>query len=330
MFKPSEKASSFVAEALDLDRPLAGFWQKPELGYEWIDWEVGPDEHFDGLPPDLGPWLIPKGREWIRYPILRRRRLLPVLVELGMKCTPERILTFANEWGSLGRGERVVPGRLGRGLSGASLGTWRSSAGMFSALWHLWEWVSREDRDQIAPFVRWERSPTRVIVSMIVRGGVPDRSLTRSLDPERGDVSLDAFGGAAPGECLQGRFRVLTEASNDPWNLLTKWPTSDVFEPMRYYVAHSVNEALRGGISRAVLPYVDYAVRYFPDSLLSAAYVLLQDHIAGGTAVERQCLAPFCPNGGRFIPKRRDQRYCDSLCRNRAYYHAKKARLSGE
>jgi hypothetical protein len=285
VLKPSGNPSDLSSQAIDSDRPLAGFWTKPVAGHEWVERQY--HDAFRRQPDDPGPWLIPIGDDWIRYPILRRRRLLPELVDLGKKCTPDRILAFANRWGSLGLGERTIPGAF---CFAASLTTWHQQSEMISALWHLWEWTRMGKVERLAPYVHWER-PTYVSIEMVVRGGMPDEELTKSTYPRNGSTSSDPRNDA-PGEFLYAPFQRLAEESDDPWGLLKKWA---------------------------------FAVRYIPDSLLTAAYIQLQDHIAGGVAVERDCLAPFCPSGGRFVPKRRDQLYCDALCRNRAYYYSAKA-----
>lgn len=323
MLNTSDKTSEFAAQAMEPDRPLAAFWMKPDAGYEWFEWEY--HDHLERQPNDPGPWLVPKGDDWARYPILRRRRLLPELVGLGRHCTPERILAFANEWGSLGRDERMVPRNMS---SAASIRTWHQESAKLSVLWQLWEWARTGDAEKVAPYVRWFQRPTSVQIAMIARSGVPDEELTTKIYPTSGERTI-SIKEAAPGELLWGPIQLLAGESYDQWGLLRKWKFGDSLGPIRYYVASEINKELLSHVSRTVLPFLDYAIRYFPDSLLTAAYIQLQDHIAQGAAAERECLAPFCPNGSRFIPRRRDQKFCNPQCRNRAHYHSNKTGALG-
>ena len=106
----------------------------------------------------------------------------------------------------------------------------------------------------------------------------------------------------------------------DHGRLLSRWRYGDSVEPARYFIYRAVNEALRGKIHRVCLPYQGKAIRYFPDSLIAAIYIRLQDRLAGKAAQERVCKNERCPQV-TFVPKRRDQEYCSKSCRQMANYY---------
>ncbi|MDO8614990.1 MAG: hypothetical protein Q7T33_04555 [Dehalococcoidia bacterium] len=301
--QPSEETSDF----LEMDSPLAGYWFKPDAGFEWARPGVPVYDERGQPVPDKGPWLVPRGDTGTRYAVLRRSRLLPAFADLGRNASPERVLTFANEWGPLGQGECNVGKR-----SGASLNTWGAHARKVATLCHLWEWVRLGDTERLEPYIRWQSRPAMVSIALVSVNGLPDAGRS---------ARMTGVGALPPNSW--GPVYTLASASHDPNGFLRQWEHGDPVEPMRYYVCQSVNQALEGHINRAVLPYYGYAVRYFPDSLLSAVYLRLQDRIAGAVRQERQCTAPGCPQG-RFIPGRSDQQYCSNLCRKRAHYHAQK------
>lgn len=111
---------------------MTGRWVRCVPGYEWREGQNLDDED------DRGPWLAEKGRILQPYAVLRfRQQVLRNLVSLGNDPSPEKIVDFANRWGSLG--EQECPIRLSDGtqMSLNSLTTWRVEATRIARLFAL-------------------------------------------------------------------------------------------------------------------------------------------------------------------------------------------------
>jgi len=284
---------------------------------------------------------LPLGDDWTRYLVLLRPKLLTAFVDLGKDASRERILAFANEWGPLGQNEYIVHADFctppddpsstvpSGSLLGASLNAWRFHACKVATLYQLWDWVRRGDAERLAPYIRWQKGKVnKVNIALVSVNGKPDAELSARwyiAPDDPGFTKLTGAGALPPGSF--GEACTLASATCDPDEVLHCWERGDPVEPMRYYVIKSVNQALAGHFDREVLPNHNYAVRYFPDSLLAAVYLRLQDRIAGGVSRERECLAPGCPQRW-FTPNHRRQKYCSTLCRKRAHYHAQKEKAS--
>ncbi len=294
--KASDKPSSFTYDALDADRPQGGFWLVPEMGFKWVTSEAP----LVARPP--GRWLVPRGKWFRRYAILRRRKAIAAdFLSLARSVTEESILSFANQWGDLG----VDRANIIYGARDAEpLAAWSKHAATVAGIWHLWQLVRGSNEDALSAFVRWTRSPLTVEFRAPVG---PDGRLTTESDEAR------------------AWLRTSVSAASDPEGLLKRWDNGDVLEPSRLAVCSAINNALRGTFSRALLPYYNNSVRYMPTSLVAVIYSHLQDEVAGAKGQERECPAPGCPNGGWFVPRRSNHRYCDASCRsNFNYHHSKK------
>lgn len=300
---------------------LAGLWHVPIAGFGWTDayrpFGTNGRLEVDSKPSDPGPWLVAQGAEARRYPLLRRSGLITAVERLAEAPTQERILAFADQWGSLGVERHLIPAqRLADGsltivagtmASGESLADWRTRLFAFADLRNLWRAVSlcrnadswspgqvREARRYLAERIRWSAG-----------GGCTYHS------------RFDALGFWS--EWHQSIYdpRDLEAAS-----LKTHLDGESTIDAGRLHVYRRVNAEMRGSVSPAVLPHLDGAMRFFPASLIAAVWLQFAQELAGKAGRERECEHCRLP----FPQRRRDQRFCGKNCQEASAYMRRRAK----
>ncbi len=117
---------------------------------------------------------------------------------------------------------------------------------------------------------------------------------------------------------MPGGGRALICSKQFRSQLLERWEPGDVIGPARFYVCEKINEALRGHINTAVLPFHGCDIFMFPDSLISALYVQFALEVSG-----REHPAITCKGCGiRFNPSHGRQAYHDDACRKLTWWRA--------
>jgi hypothetical protein len=306
---------------------LAGFWLTALSGYEWdsgLQLSV-----FDG-PEMGGPDLTDLEREspWLRptdhspdalsrlYPVLRDRNLLRDFVSLAEQPSMDGIKRFADRWGLLGQSRRMFHSSWEIAISVESLTVWSWELSAFRPLWETWQAVTimADVASYTSPRVR----AAGALLNKRIRWSEVD-----------GDPKVTYHDGdtvAAPSVNLPAPF-------DAPWpggwsTIAASWLHPEVFElfrrgdtvePARFHVCEAVNARLKGHVDLAVLPF-HKRMRFFPDTLLTAIYVLFAQDLAGARGKEMTC--EFCQQP--FVMRRRDQRFCDKNCREAAGYHRRK------
>jgi hypothetical protein len=124
----------------ELERGSAlGFWHRPVEGFAWReDLVVLESGHHQAEADDGGPWLVPVGTRWERYPVLRKRsRVLADFDRVSRAPTPDAIRAFANEYGWLGFpcGVSVPAGPI---FDAEPLTIWRRELLRFRELREVW------------------------------------------------------------------------------------------------------------------------------------------------------------------------------------------------
>jgi hypothetical protein len=90
------------------------------------------------------------------------------------------------------------------------------------------------------------------------------------------------------------------------------WKFGDAIEPARYLVYCRINDRLAGHVNPMIMAYRGGELLLFPDSLLTALYVLFALEVSGRARYpEIQCAG--C--GTTFTPSHGSQRYCVPACR---------------
>lgn len=286
--------SHFGADALYGDKPLAGYWMKPEEGFEWV---TSADPRLP-TPTKQRQFLLPKGKYSAPYAMLRRRRAIANdFLNLARDVTEESVCEFASKWGSLGVGLELIR-HEGRFRRAESIESWEKQAAEFAGLKAMWDKVKTQDHEFLKDIVYWNHHHQLVDISFVIGG---DGSLS---PPTTGNYE-------GPSWPQSSRFHHVIPSHA---SLMDRWKGDDVIEPARYVICSYINDRLKGQIDRVVLPYGNYEVRYCPRSLMAAMYCHLQDEVSSEKGREKECKWERCAQKW-FFPSREDQVFCSNSCR---------------
>jgi predicted nucleic acid-binding Zn ribbon protein len=304
---------------------VAGLWHVPVEGFAWRHdlrpWaEDGEILQFDAPPRDPGPWLVAQGDVVRRYPPMRRKGVLEALDRVAQLETLDAVQKFANGYGAFGAAQNLVPMDTGvdppvvtSGTieSGESLGQWRTELMQWRDLRLLWQAIAtigasdswgpqrlRDAKEHIESRIRWSEA-----------GGCRYHSR----------VDVDAA-------WREWNEWIYHPSDQDSAGLGRRLSGNNTHEAARYYLHRRVNGQLRGTMNAAVMPYLGGAIRFFPESLLAAAYLRFAQELAGRLGPQREC--EYC--GLAFRPTRRDKRFCTKNCQEASAYHRRVARSAVE
>lgn len=198
------------------------------------------------------------------------------------------ITRFANKYGLLGDPVPLIyPGRSGQTVQvGESLRFWQQEIQEMAMLVDLWGLVRYEREEPLSKIILWQKHPRSVLFRW-----------------------------------QENRQSLIASESLPDGVSCTQWKYKDVIGPARYYLCDQINKRLKNHVSPSILPFLDGEIYMFPDSLLSAMYVMLALEVSGRIHPAIQCRG--C--GVYFIPTHRRQAYHDDACRKLAYYHRKRS-----
>jgi hypothetical protein len=198
------------------------------------------------------------------------------------------IARFASRYGLLGHKVPLIyPNQPGQPLQeGESLQFWQREIQEMAILVELWDLVRYEREEPLSKIILWRNHPR----SIIFKWQENRQSLIAS------DLLPDGV------SC-------------------TQWEYKDVIGPARYYLCRQINERLRSHVSPSILPFLDGEIYMFPDSLLSAMYVMFALEVSGRIHPAIQCRG--C--GVYFVPTHKRQVYHDDACRKLTHYYRKRS-----
>jgi hypothetical protein len=296
----------------------AGLWMVPIAGFRWAE-DYRPFDQItvpesEGTAHDPGPWLIPQGDEARRYPMLRRGGLLDAIDRLSAGPTAEHIQAFADRWGHLGVQVSLVPTRRVPGVGvvssgqmtwGESLAAWRTELFAFADLRRLWRAISiLSEPDSWGPSqVREAKGLIAERIHWLASGGCSYHS--------RFEVD---------GVWSEWHQHIHHPTDVDGTSVASHLGGKNSFEAARLHLHRRVNRQMSGSVSPAVLPYVGGVIRFFPASLISAAWLRFAQELAGAAGRERECEHCRLP----FLPRRRDQRFCGRNCQEASAYRRRR------
>ncbi len=196
-------------------------------------------------------------------------------------------------------------------LVGEDLYTWQREIAEMGLLISLWDSSRREDAGALEKYLRWQRQPLSVIFCVPPSTSNNDEYIPTGLYRDRTGTltNIGPEGLIFDSEALLGR----------------QWEFGDVIEPVRVIVCQLINERLQHNTSIVVSTSRDRQIRFLPDSLLTALYILFALEVSGRTRPAILC-------GGchiYFEPQHGRQQYHDANCRKR--HHRRSMRSdSGE
>lgn len=293
----------------------AYFYQAPipAGGFVWRnEVELIPRERPYSALAKTGPWLVGPSREGLKVPeasALNSEKGDPgIHREIACLWSPESIADFASKYGHLLPSDDLLviePDSItdldgGRVYSewwgfAESLAQWQAEITELRTLLHFWDLVQEGAEKRLARFVVWRPQSAVLRWKDTPSGPAPAPNRERSPNDTRQE------------DLLPQPYRA---------QLLGLWGSSKVIEPVRYYIHGRVNEGLKG-VAPRILPYVSppHRITFFPNSLLSAAYVLFALELAGETETAL-CKNDKCPKPGRrFTQQTRRQDFCSDYCR---------------
>jgi hypothetical protein len=297
---------------------MAGMQDVAVEGYEWRR-DVRPLLE-DGLPvldkePSYtGSWLVRKGARASaaifdrQYPLLRAPALLRAWDELTKDPADGEIVRFADRYGLLGIEHALIvrgESQYDFPLVGEPAGEWHNAVLAFRHLRELWAAVATlRDADS--------NSNQAVARSAAL--------IEERMTPAPGRGFLYRARCEVAGAQTE-RSRVLTTPDGGWPKLVGHESLGERANAAAYLVHLQISENLVGKVDAVVLPYRGSVLRFLPNSLLGALWLLFALEVSGEAARQipcRHCSAPFAP-------RRRDQRYCSKRCKDNAGYHRGKA-----
>jgi len=288
---------------------FAFLWPKAGQGYEWVNENT--HELDSNLVPQgntpietIPPWLLSRGKMLQQYPPLAEKTLHRKFATCRDRAS---VLKFANRYGLLGLPLPLVPKGSGDIVLGESLGRWLTGSQELGIMLAIWDRVKDKEEGKLGQIIVW---PTNDSVELKMKAKFDEKMNQWVLLPF-GD------GKSAMNETLaqHGKTQVQPE-------LLEHWKPYSVIEPAKYYLCREVNKRLKGHVSPRVLPFLKDKICFFPDTLLSAMWLMLFDEITG---VLRLRTCDVCGEWKQVLTKR-NTCYCSVRCQMVAHRkrHSKK------
>ncbi|MAH48845.1 hypothetical protein CMI37_23660 [Candidatus Pacearchaeota archaeon] len=283
---------------------FAFLWRVSEGGYSVNNTlEIDPNQIDVDWIDQQPPWLVPEGKTLRQYPPLAEPTLHREFGDLGE--TEEAMMKFAGKYGLLGHDVILAQAKGSEVILGESVGRWKQEIQQMSVLLTIWDLVYDKMEGKLRQIVSWPSI---------------DR-ITLELEWERANGRCEVYSPTKlkdwPSQTKgysRGRIReVLSSPQHEP-QLLERWRRGDVMEPALYYVCLQVNKRLRNQVCPQVLPFRGKEMRLFPDSLLSAMYLMFMWEIAGETKVL------LCAGCGSWAEQKDPrQKHCSGACKQRVY-----------
>jgi len=190
-------------------------------------------------------------------------------------------------------------------VPGESLERWRHESRTMGVLLAIWDMIEKRDGGKLGQIIIWrpnDRYEVRV---------------QASYDDAKRKWQISQYKGGDPQFGCSADVVALTLRGIYHSELLERWQKSrgSVIEPAKYYVCREVNKRLEGHVAPKILPFVNDKIYLFPNSLLSALWVMFLMEITGNIRT-RQC--DIC---GEWKEEAltRSSFYCSGACRQKAH-----------
>jgi hypothetical protein len=190
---------------------------------------------------------------------------------------------------------------------GESLGRWFRESEELGIMLAIWDLVKDEQEGKLGQIIDWPW-PKGDSVTVKMKAKFNQEAGSWEILPDGGGKSAEDT--ARYGELLAQRGKVPYKAE-----LLDRWQKDDAIEPAKYYLCKEVNKGLKGHVSPQVLPFLKDRICLFPDTLLSAMWLMLFHEVTGGLQL-RMC--DVCGEWKEY-KKKRDTFYCSVRCQMIAY-----------
>ena len=301
-------------------------WGFPNGGFQLADSsEYKPARFTTGIEPlnKRPPWLvIPKLSEQTVYCPLQIHGLHRKFASLH---STESINKFANQFGLLDKPVMLYSNINKTAVIGESVERWKKESREMGVLLAIWDLVKQKDSGKLGQIFIWlDRNKEGFTVAygqfkdeLVLRKleNYDQASKTWQVEPDKRDIP----------ELVKDTIPLFYSNPNGSNELvqssvlLNQWSKGEVVGPANYYVCREVNSRLDGHISLRILPLIDNNMYLFPDSLLSAMWLMFFNEITG-TLKFRQC--GTCGDWGE-VHIKRSSYYCSDACKQKAYRNRK-------
>ncbi len=301
---------------------FAFLWRVSGAGYSINKTLKAVPEQTDAEKVDQEPpWLVPKGELLRQYTPLAESTLHRKFVKLD-EADQEQILSFANRYGLLGGHDcLLVPPNGGELMLGESLSRWQHEIQQMSIILAIWDLVCDLDDDRLGQIISWP-NPDRVEISMSWRrqGGKIELGKHKG-SPYYSDFIRTVSTFPTPQSGVEGvEYDTIADRQDKTrMELLDRWDKGNVIKPALYYVCLQVNQRVRNYVSPQVLPFRKLELRVFPQTLLSAMWLMFMWEISGENNV---FLCPSCLEW--FSTEDRRRKHCSDACKQKAYREREK------
>lgn len=323
---------------LDLvPRMLVGEWYVPTHGFQWrsdirlIQPPAPRSEELRYARPytwrqkESDPWLYRVSDEIERYPVLRRRGLLSSFEKLAWSPTRGRIRDFVNRFGWLGRPGivQVGHGRSPDASVAEPLSLWLWELGDFRDLVKLRDAVvvleARENYDRNKRDAARQLLAPRIVWSSNQRS-VSYKSALQEMPPQDTDaLSVQLYQALRRSRRKRGTLIASLDGGEREQLAFSQLKPGNDLSAAQFVLREAINERLTGNVNVAMKPQGE--IRFWPQDLLTAVYLLFAVDLSGARPIEKACKNPRCPSDRPFIVTRRDKQYCSKACREQARYH---------
>lgn len=280
--------------------PYAFYWDVADGGHEFLTGDTHKTVDESGMD-NTSPWFKSpeSGSHVTRYSPLHKAGLHREFASLH---DDKSIIEFANRYGLLGK--YVMLMRHGDGVLawGESLERWKYESRTMGTLLAIWDMVQNKDAGRLGQIIIWPRPYNITLLRLLSE--YDERQKRWVVNQHKGSRY-------APGLVTE----VLASPDINP-ELLERWKVGMPVEPAKYYVYHKINKHLEGHVAPKILPFFKDRIYLFPDSLLSALWVMFLMEIMGNIRI-RQC--DVCGEW-KEVALTRPNFYCSNTCRQKAYY----------
>ena len=282
----------------------AFYWDVVDSGYKLLTGGTHKAVDESGMD-STSPWFkLPEAGSYVtRYFPLHKAGLHR---KFGGLYDDKSIIEFANRYGLLGKTVFLIPPGGGEVAVGESLERWRYESRAMGVLLAIWDMVQKKAAGKLGQIIIWPGTNDHIILRLLSEY---DESQKRWV------VTQHKGEGYVPGLVSE----LMASPQINP-ELLRRWQVGMPIEPAKYYVSHNVNKHIEGHVCPKILPFLEDRIYLFPDSLLSALWVMFLMEITGNIRI-RQC--DLCGEW-KEVALTRSSFYCNNICRQKAYYERHK------
>lgn len=303
---------------------FAFLWQVHVDGYAINESLKAIESQTDAEPMDQKPpWLVPNGNLAKQYAPLADPTLHRRFAALN-ETHDAQVLSFANRFGALGGHDCLLTTPdSGETILGESLNRWQHEIREMSIILAIWDLVWTSSAGKLGEIFIWP-NPERIEIRLSWHR---EDGKTELGKYKKTNEFINFTGAVSNLTTIQSSVSSSTveiiadRRKHIKTDIINRWDQGDVVEPALYYVCSQVNQRIRTNVSPQILPFRRNELRLFPQTLLSAMWLMFMWEISGENNV---FICPSCLEW--FSTEDRRSMYCSGACKQKAYRDRKNNR----